>query len=152
MTLFHPSSTFGGVWCGFASDMLTWVSSPSNKYPWGRNPATNHTRSSITGIHHNTEHFTKMVNTRRKHVKCIISKKTLCNKNWLEAHYQQYHPISMNEELLPNRILQPAGFPHLERSWFDCSSCTWMAIHKLSINDLIIDNIPSALPPEDTHN
>jgi hypothetical protein len=27
-----------------------------------------------------------------------------------------------------------------------------MGIHKLSINDLLLDNIPGALPPEDTSN
>jgi len=31
--LFYPSSTFGGVWCGFDSDTLTWVSSLSNNIP-----------------------------------------------------------------------------------------------------------------------
>jgi len=75
----------------------------------------------------------------------------LRNENWLEAHYQQCHPLSMNEGLVPNRILPPAAFPHLEPSWFDYSRCTWMAIGKLSINDLLIDNEPGA-PPEDTPN
>jgi len=93
-----------------------------------------------------------MVNTRRKHGKCFICKKKLCNENRQEAHYQQYHPISMNEGLLPNWILPPAGFPHPEPSWFDYSRCTWMAIDKLSINDLLLDNVPGAPPPEDTPN
>jgi len=93
-----------------------------------------------------------MVNTRRKHDKCWISKKKLCNKNRLEAHYQQYHPISINEILLPNGILPPAGYPHHEPAWFDYSRCTWMAIDKLSIYDLLIDNLPGAPPPEDTLN
>jgi len=145
-------STFGGVRCGFESDTLTWVSSLSNKYPWGSNPATHHTLWSIIKIHQNIEHFSNMVNTRQKHVKCFICKKTLCNENPQEAQYQQYHPISMNEGLLPNGILPPASWDHLEPSWFDYSRCTWMAIHKLSINDLLIDNVPGAPPPEDTPN
>jgi len=33
VTLFYPSSTFGWVWSGFDSDMLTWVSSLSNNIP-----------------------------------------------------------------------------------------------------------------------
>jgi len=28
--------------------------------------------------------------------------------------------------------------------------CTWIVINKLSINDLLIDNVPGAPPPEDT--
>jgi len=93
-----------------------------------------------------------MVNTRWKHVKCFIWRKMLCNENRLGAHYQQYHPISMNEGLLHNGNLPPAGWDHPEPWWFDYSRCTWMAINKLSINDLLIDNIPGAPPPEDTPN
>ena len=33
MTLFCPSSTCGGVWCGFDSDTLTWVSTLSKNIP-----------------------------------------------------------------------------------------------------------------------
>jgi len=58
----------------------------------------------------------------------------------------------MNEGLLPNGILSPAGWDHSEPSWFDYSRCTWMAINKLSINDLLLDNVPCAPPPEDTPN
>jgi len=76
----------------------------------------------------------------------------LCNKSRLEAHYQQYHPISMNEGLLPNGILPRAGWDHPESSWFDYSRCTWMAIDKLPIKDRLIHNVPGAPPPEDTPN
>jgi len=58
----------------------------------------------------------------------------------------------MNEGLLPNGIIPPAGFPHPEPSWFDYSRWTWIAMNKLSINDLLMDNIPGAPPPEDTPN
>jgi len=58
----------------------------------------------------------------------------------------------MNKGLLPNGILPPAGFPHPEQWWFDYSRCTWIAIDKLWINDLLIDNVPGAPPPEDTPN
>jgi len=58
----------------------------------------------------------------------------------------------MNKGLLPNGILPPAGWDHPEPSWFDYSRCTWMAIDKLSINELLIDNVPGAPPPEDTPN
>jgi len=57
-----------------------------------------------------SEHFSTMVNTRQKHVKCFICKRKLFDENRLEAHYQQYHPISMNEGLLPDEILPPAGW------------------------------------------
>jgi hypothetical protein len=93
-----------------------------------------------------------MVNTHRKPAKCFICKKILCNENRLEVHYQQYHAIPMNEGLLPNGILPPAGWDHPQPSWFDYSWCTSMAIDKLSINDLLPDNIPGAPPPEDTPN
>ena len=33
VSLFYPSSICGGVWCGFESDTLTWVSSLSNNIP-----------------------------------------------------------------------------------------------------------------------
>ena len=93
-----------------------------------------------------------MVNTRRKHVECFICKKKLCNEKWLDARCQQYHVISMHEGLLPNRILPPAGWDHPEPSWFDYSRCNWMAIDKLSINDLLRDNIQGEPPPEDMPN
>jgi len=149
VTLFYPSSTFGGEWCSFESDTLTWISLLSNKYPWGLNPATNYTPDSIIEIGQNTEHFSNMLNTHRKYVKCFISKKRLCNENRLEAHYQQYRPMSINEGLLPNGILPPASRVHPESSWIDYSRCTWMAIDKMSINALLIDNIRVAPPPED---
>ena len=152
MTLFYPSSTFDGVWCGFENDTLTWVSSLANKYPWGSDPETSHAPKSIIEIHQKTEHFSTMVNTRQKHVKCFICIRKLCNENQLEAHYQQYHPISMNQGLFPNLILTPAGWDHREQSWFDYSTCIWMAIDKLSMNDLLIGNIPGALTPKNTPN
>ena len=78
-----------------------------------------------------TDHFLTIVNTCRKHVKCCICKKKLFHKDRLEAHYRQYHPISMNEGLLPDGILPPAGWDRPEPSWFDFSRCTWMAIDEL---------------------
>jgi len=93
-----------------------------------------------------------MVNTHWKHIKCFICKKKLRNENWLEAHYQHFQPISKNKGLFPNGILQPAGFPHPEPSWFHYSRCTWMAIDKLSINDLLRDKVPGTPPPQDTLN
>jgi len=56
----------------------------------------------------------------------------------------------MNEGLLPKGILEPAGWDHTEPSWFDYSMYTWMAIDKLSINDLLIDNVLGTLPLEST--
>ena len=154
MTLFYRSSRFGGVWCGFERDTLIWfrVSLLSNEYTWGLNPATNHTPESIISICQNTEHFPNMVNTCQKHVKSSICKTKLFNENRLEANCQQYHSIWMNEGLIPNRILPPAGILHPEPSRIDYSRCTSMAIDKLSINDLLIDNVPGAPPPEDTSN
>jgi len=75
-----------------------------------------------------------------------------CNVNWLDAHCQQYHLISMNEVLLPNRVLPPAGWDHPEPSSFDYSRCIWMAIDKLAINDRFIQDIPGVPSPEDTTN
>jgi len=93
-----------------------------------------------------------MVNTRRKRVGCFICKKTVCNENRLEAYYQEYHCISINEVLLPNGILPPAGWDHSEPSWFDYSRCTWMVIDRLPINQLLMDNVPGAPQPKDTSN
>jgi len=70
----------------------------------------------------------------------------------MEPHYQWYHPLLMDEGLLPNGILPPTDFPHPEPSWFAYSKCSRMAIEKMSMNDPPIDNIPGALPPEDTSN
>ena len=58
----------------------------------------------------------------------------------------------MNNRLLPNRILPPAGFPHPEPSWFDYSKRAWIAINKLSTNNLLIEHIPGAALPEVTPN
>jgi len=100
-------------------------------------------------ISQNSEHFSNTANTHRKHVKYFIFKNKWLHEKWLEAHYQQHHPISMNGGLLPYGIVQPAGFSHAEPSWFNYSRCTWMAIDKLSIKDLLIDNVPGAPPPPD---
>jgi len=93
-----------------------------------------------------------MVITCQTHVERFICKKKLCNENRPEAHYQQYHAISRNAGLLPNRILPPAGWDHPLPSWFDYSRCPWMAINKLSINGLLRDNVLGAPPHEDTPN
>jgi len=58
----------------------------------------------------------------------------------------------MNEELFPHMILPPAGWDHPEPSWFDYSRCTRMAMNELSINDLLMNNVPGVPPPEDTLN
>jgi hypothetical protein len=58
----------------------------------------------------------------------------------------------MNEGLLTNTILPPAAWDHPKPSWFDYSKNTWMAIDKLSINDLLISNLLGAPPPDDTPN
>jgi hypothetical protein len=76
----------------------------------------------------------------------------LFNDKWPEANYQQYYPISLNEGLLPNGILPPASWGDPVPSWFDFSRCTWIAINELSINDLLVDNVPGEPPPEDTPN
>jgi hypothetical protein len=57
-----------------------------------------------------TDHLLNMVTTRQKHVKCFICKKKLFHENQLQAHYQQYQPISMTEGLLPDRMLPPTGW------------------------------------------
>jgi len=58
----------------------------------------------------------------------------------------------MNEGLFPNEILPPASFPHPEPSSFHYSRYTWMAIDKLSFNDLPTDIVLGTPPPEDTLN
>jgi len=150
VTSFYPSSTFGGVWCDFEGDTLTWVCLLSNKYSSGSNPATNCTAYRIIEICQNDEHFWNMVNTHRKHVRCVICIKILFSKKWLEAHNQHDRAISMNEGLLPNGYLPPAGFPHPEASWLNYSRCTSIAIEKLPVNDLLLDNVVGAPPPEVT--
>jgi len=93
-----------------------------------------------------------MVNTCREQDKCFICKQHVFDKNRPENHYQQYHPISMNEGRLPNRILPCASWDHPEPSLFQYSRCIWMAIDKLSINDLLMANIPGASQHEDSSN
>jgi len=98
-----------------------------------------------------SDHFSNMVNTCRKHVKCFIWKRKLFDENRLEAHYQHYHPISMNEGLWPDGIAPPAGWDRPEPSWFDISRCTWIAIDERGrLIHLPIDNVPGEPPPEDT--
>jgi hypothetical protein len=58
----------------------------------------------------------------------------------------------MIEGLLPNRILPPASWDHPEKSRFDYSKCTCLAIDKLPINDRLIDNVLGVPPPEDVTN
>jgi len=70
----------------------------------------------------------------------------------MEAHHQQYCPISMNEVQLPKGILPPAGWDQPEPSWFDFTWCTCMAIDKLSINDVLTHNLLGTPPPDDTPN
>ena len=113
---------FAGVRCGCECVTRTWVSSLSNQYRWGSiSPLKHHRDSSKYGF---SDHFSNMVNTRWKHVKCFICKRKLYDENWLEAYYQQYHPISKNKGLLPDRILPPAGWDRPEPSWFDFSRWT----------------------------
>jgi len=57
----------------------------------------------------------------------------------------------MNEGLVTDGILPPAGWDRPEPSWFSFSQCTWMAIDELSqLIHLPIDNVNGAPPPEDT--
>jgi len=71
-----------------------------------------------------SDHFKHMVTTHQKLGKCFICKRKLFNKSQLQAHFQQYHPISMNEELLPDGILPAAGRDQPEPARFDISWCT----------------------------
>ena len=63
-----------------------------------------------------TDHSSNMVNTCHKHVKWFICKKKSFDENRLEAHYQQFHQLSMNEGLFPDGILPPAGWDRPETS------------------------------------
>jgi len=58
----------------------------------------------------------------------------------------------MHDGLLPNGILPAASFPDPEPSWLEYSRCPWMAMDKLPIDDLFLDNVPGAPPPEVTTN
>ena len=71
-----------------------------------------------------SDHFSNMVNTHWKHVKCLICKEKLFYENRLEAHNQEYLPILLNEGLLPDGIQPPAGLDRPEPSRFDFSWCT----------------------------
>jgi len=77
-----------------------------------------------------TDHFSNMVNTRRKQVKCFVCKKQLLDENWLEAYYQQYHLIFMNDGQLPDGMWPTAGWDRPEPALFNFSQCTWMAINE----------------------
>ena len=111
--------------CDVAVNVIHWPNIPEAlNYPLKK-----HRRDASEYVF--TDHFSSMFNTRRKHVKCCICKKKLFHENRLEAHYQQYHPILMNEGLSTDRILPPAGWDRPEPSWFDFSRCTWMAINEL---------------------
>jgi len=74
----------------------------------------------------------------------------LFQENWVKAHYEQYHPMSINKGLLPDVILPPAGRDRPEPSWFHIGRCTEMAIDKLSTTDLPIGNVTSAPSSENT--
>jgi len=153
VTLFHPSSTFGGVWCGFERDTLTWVSSHSN----------NNTEAEIQQQTLPPEASPRFVRTLSgsqirstlpgKVLNALSAKRRYATRtNWKQTINNITRYRWMNESLLPNGILPPASWDYPEPSRFDYSRCSWMAIIKLSINDLLIDNVPGAPPPEDTPN
>jgi hypothetical protein len=97
------------------------------------------------------EHFSNMVNTHQKHVKCFICKRNLFDENRLESHSEPYHPLSIIKGLIPDGIEQPAGWVWPEPSWLDFSHCTRMAINMLSqLIHLPIDNVSGTPPPEYT--
>jgi hypothetical protein len=50
-----------------------------------------------------------MISTRWKHVKWFVCNMKLSNENRLEADFQQYHPIWINEGVLPNGVLPSAS-------------------------------------------
>jgi len=72
-----------------------------------------------------------MVNTCWKHVKSFNCKKKNFDDNQLEANYQLFHHISMNETLLPNEDSPPEGWDRAEPARFYLSQCTRMAIDEL---------------------
>jgi len=56
-----------------------------------------------------TAHISNILNTHQNNVKFLMCKIKSFDKNQLESYSQQYHPISMAEGQLPDRILELAG-------------------------------------------
>jgi len=75
-----------------------------------------------------------MVNTCWTDGMYFIYSWKLFNLNLLKAHYQQSHPISMKEGLLPDGTRFPEGWNRLKQLWFDCSLFTYMAIDEVVNN------------------
>ena len=92
-----------------------------------------------------------MVNTHQRHEKCVICKTKFLYNCRHNAQLQQYHPILINEELLPDGSSPTAGWDRPDPLWFDFSQWTWMAIQDHSrLLHLRTDISPGAPPPGDT--
>jgi len=97
----------------------------------------------------NTEGFSNMVSLAGNMFNAV-SGKDLFDKNWRDAHNQEYHTISMYQSIYPNRILPPAMWDHPKPWWFDWSSNTRMSSDKMTIHNRLLDNVPRPPPADDT--
>jgi len=63
----------------------------------------------------NIEHFSNILTIHPIHIEWLSYEINLFHEHRLDAHFEQYHPISMNEALLPNGILLPSSENHPEQ-------------------------------------
>jgi len=77
------------------------------------------------------DHLTNNTNICQKYLKYNLYNAKSFHDNRLEADYEQYPTIFMNEELLPNKILPCAAWDQPEPSWFNINRSTWMAMNEL---------------------
>ena len=131
VTVVYPSPAFGLVQCSCDSDTLTWICSLVNWCLWSCESPPEPSTSRDYREYWYTNYILNNINSHGKQVKCFIYKISCFNKNWLDTHYIQCNPISLDETPLAEWILWPAAWNQPELSWFNFSSCTSMAINEL---------------------
>jgi len=75
VTVFYPFTAFGGMWCGYECHMPTQLPHFQTNIPVAQNHSLMHHRDTSKYVF--TDHVSTMVNTRREHVMCFISKQQL---------------------------------------------------------------------------
>jgi hypothetical protein len=129
VTIYNSIPRWVRLWCSWAYDTLTWVTLGSKQYPRGsKSPPKALSIFIPIGVHlpflqYGQQILTAYFGQYLQH--------QVFNKAWLQAHYQQYHQILLDKELLPDWILPPAWWDRPEPYWDDFSQCSWMAIDEI---------------------